>query len=141
MRKLFRYAGRYKIYLFLAPILIIGEVVMETFIPQLIARLINLISAADETPIDMGELLKLGGLMILMAFLSLGFGASSARAASVGAMGFSRNLRHALFLLEREEYLGADKPPDENQQYIHRECGLEPVLITECAPPHRAGDE
>ena len=97
LRKLFRYAGRYKIYLFLAPILIIGEVVMETFIPQLIARLINLISAADETPIDMGELLKLGGLMILMAFLSLGFGASSARAASVGAMGFSRNLRHALF--------------------------------------------
>ena len=30
MRKLFRYAGKYKVYLFLAPILIIGEVVIET---------------------------------------------------------------------------------------------------------------
>ena len=97
LRKLFHYAGRYRIYLFLAPVLIIGEVVMETFIPQLIAQLINMISKADETAIDMAELLKLGGLMVLMAFLSLGFGAGSARAASIGAMGFSRNLRHALF--------------------------------------------
>ena len=97
MRKLFRYAGKYKVYLFLAPILIIGEVVMETFIPQLIAQLINMISQAEETAIDMGEMLKLGGLMVLMAFLSLGFGAGSARCASVGAMGFSRNLRRVLF--------------------------------------------
>ena len=97
MRKLFHYAGKYRIYLLLAPVLIIGEVVMETFIPQLIAQLINMISKAEETAIDMGELLRLGGLMVLMAFLSLGFGAGSARAASVGAMGFSRNLRHALF--------------------------------------------
>ena len=97
LRKLFHFADKYKIYLFLAPLLIIGEVVMETFIPQLIAQLINMISKADETPIDMGELLKLGGQMVLMAFLSLGFGAGSARCASVGAMGFSRNLRHALF--------------------------------------------
>ena len=97
MRKLFHYAGKYRIYLLLAPILIIGEVVMETFIPQLIAQLINIISKADEAPIDMGELLKLGGQMVLMAVASLAFGAGSARAASVGAMGFSRNLRHALF--------------------------------------------
>ena len=97
MRKLFRYAGKYWIYLVLAPVLIIGEVVMETFIPQLIARLINLISGAENAPVDMAELLKLGGLMVLMALLSLAFGAGSARAASVGAMGFSRNLRHTLF--------------------------------------------
>ncbi len=97
MRRLFHFAGNYKKYLILAPILIIGEVIMETFIPQLIARLINIISQSEETPIDMGELLLLGGQMVLMALLSLGFGAGSARAASVGAMGFSRNLRRALF--------------------------------------------
>ena len=110
MRKLLRFAGQYKKYLILAPILIIGEVVMETFIPQLIARLVNLISMADTEPIQMGELLKLGGEMVLMALLSLAFGAGSARAASVGAMGFSRNLRHALFeKVQRFSFKNIDK--------------------------------
>ncbi len=75
----------------------VGEVVMETLIPTLIAQLVNMISAANETPLDMVELLKSGGLMLLMAMLSLGFGALGAWAASKGAMGFSKNLRRALF--------------------------------------------
>ncbi len=97
MKKLMRYAGEYQKFLLLTPLLMVGEVVMETLIPTLIAQLVNMISAANETPLDMVELLKSGGLMLLMAMLSLGFGALGAWAASKGAMGFSKNLRRALF--------------------------------------------
>ena len=97
LKKLMRYAGEYQKFLLLTPLLMVGEVVMETLIPTLIAQLVNMISAANETPLDMVELLKSGGLMLLMAMLSLGFGALGAWAASKGAMGFSKNLRRALF--------------------------------------------
>ncbi len=97
MKKLMRYAGEYQRFLLLTPLLMVGEVVMETLIPTLIAQLVNMISASGETPLDMAELLKSGGLMLLMALLSLGFGALGARTASRGAMGFSKNLRRALF--------------------------------------------
>ena len=97
MKKLMRYAGEYQKFLLLTPLLMVGEVVMETLIPTLIAQLVNMISASGETPLDMAELLKSGGLMLLMALLSLGFGALGARTASRGAMGFSKNLRRALF--------------------------------------------
>ncbi len=97
MKKLMRYAGEYQKFLLLTPLLMVGEVVMETLIPTLIAQLVNMISASGETPLDMAELLKSGGLMLLMALLSLGFGALGARTASKGAMGFSKNLRRALF--------------------------------------------
>lgn len=97
MRKLIRFAGKYKKYLLLTPLLIIGEVVMETLIPQFIAQLVNLISAADETPLDFKQLLASGGIMVLMAIFSLIFGALAARTAAMGAMGFAKNLRHGLF--------------------------------------------
>ncbi len=97
LRRLFRFAGKYKIYLILAPLMVIGEVAMETYIPQLIARLVNLINEAEQTPLEMREILLLGGQMILMSILSLAFGAGAARMASIGAMGFSKNLRHGLF--------------------------------------------
>ena len=77
--------------------MIIGEVMMETFIPQWTARLINLINDAETMPLEMSQVLLLGGQMVLMSILSLGFGAAAARFAAVGAMGFSRNLRHSLF--------------------------------------------
>ena len=87
LRRLFRFAGKYKIYLILAPLMVIGEVAMETYIPQLIARLVNLINEAEQTPLEMREILLLGGQMILMSILSLAFGAGAARMASIGAMG------------------------------------------------------
>ena len=75
MIRLFRFSGKYKLYLFLAPLMIIGEVTMETFIPQLTARLINLINDAETMPLEMSQVLLLGGQMVLMSILSLGFGA------------------------------------------------------------------
>ena len=102
MRKLLRFADRYKIYLILAPVLVIGEVIMETSIPRLIARLINMINDAGEKQLELGQFLLLGGQMVLMSLLSLAFGAGAARVASVGAMGFSRNLRRALFAKVQE---------------------------------------
>ena len=44
-----------------------------------------------------GEQTNVKRLNLYTNLLSLGFGAGSARCAAVGAMGFSRNLRHVLF--------------------------------------------
>ncbi len=97
MKKLFRYAGKYKKYLLLSPLIIILEVLLETFIPQLIARLVNLIDRSNGASIQMSTLLQSGGMLLLFALLSLLFGTVAVRVASIGAMGFAKNLRQTLF--------------------------------------------
>ena len=91
LTKLLRYACEYKKYLLLCPLVMIGEVAMETTIPLMVAKLIN-----QETA-EMSQVLKYGGLTVLMALLSLCFGMLGAYFSSKGAMGFSRNLRQAMF--------------------------------------------
>ena len=82
-----------KKYSIASPLLIVGEVVMETTIPMIMANLVD-VGIANQ---DMGYVLRTGGLMVLMAFLSLMFGAGAARTAAVAATGFAANIRKALF--------------------------------------------
>ena len=77
----------------ITPILIIGEVVIECLIPYIIANLINDIKAGC----DFSTILTNGGIMALLAVLSLSFGAAAAITASKASAGFARNLRHDLF--------------------------------------------
>ncbi len=77
----------------LTPILIIGEVVIECLIPYIIANLINEIKAGCE----FSTILVNGGIMALLALLSLTLGAVAAATASRASAGFARNLRHDLF--------------------------------------------
>jgi len=92
-RKILSCVGEYKKYAILTPVTIVGEVLMELFIPTIMAMIIdNGIKQGD-----VGYVVKMGGLMVVMALLSLLFGALAGRFAAVAGMGFSKNLRKTLF--------------------------------------------
>lgn len=94
MRKLFKYAGAYKKYAFLAPLTIMGEVVLEVLIPLVMAQIIDVgIQGAGGVPFTV----KMGLLMVLMAGVSLCFGALAGKFAAKAGMGFAHNVRAALF--------------------------------------------
>ena len=77
----------------LAPVFVTGEVVMECIIPFIIANLVNEIQMG----IAMPRLLGYGGVLIVMAGLSLTFGALAGKACSTASCGFARNLRKDMF--------------------------------------------
>ncbi len=92
-KKVLSCVGNYKKYAILTPVTIIGEVVMEVLIPTVMALIIdNGIRQGD-----IGYVVKMGLVMMLMAAVSLCFGAISGRFAAVAGMGFSKNLRSRLF--------------------------------------------
>ena len=97
LTRLFKYAGEYKRALILCPVVMIGEVAMETTIPLMIAKLINEAIPHSRETGEISQVLLYGGLMILMALLSMGFGMMGSWLSSKGAMGFAKNLRKALF--------------------------------------------
>ena len=77
----------------LAPIFVSGEVVMECIIPFLTAELVNRIKAGC----SLGELTGFGLLLVVMAALSLAFGALAGSACATASCGFARNLRKDMF--------------------------------------------
>ncbi len=92
-KKILSCVGEYKKYAILTPVTIIGEVIMELLIPTIMAMIIdNGIKQGD-----IGYVVKMGGIMIVMALFSLAFGALAGRFAAVAGMGFSKNLRAKLF--------------------------------------------
>ena len=91
------YAGSYKKYLILCPVAMVGEVAMETIIPLMTANLIKTAIPHSQETGEISQVLLYGGLMVLMAFASMGFGILGSYLSSKGAFGFSHNLREALF--------------------------------------------
>ena len=77
----------------ITPILVSLEVVMECIIPFITARLVNEIKAGC----DMDEILRFGGLLVLMAALSLLFGSLAGLTCSTASCGLGKNLRHDIF--------------------------------------------
>ena len=93
IKKLLPCIGEYKKYTILAPLTMVGEVLMEVLIPLVMSLMID-------SGIQKGNLkyaVLMGLLMVLMAMLSLLFGALSAKFASKASMGFAKNLRIRLF--------------------------------------------
>ncbi|MDD6683302.1 MAG: ABC transporter ATP-binding protein [Clostridiales bacterium] len=95
--RLLKYAGKYKKYLILCPLVMIGEVVMEMMLPTLTATLIDKIIPESAASGNISRVLLYGGLMLLMAMISMGFGMAGSRLSALGGMGYSRNLRQAIF--------------------------------------------
>jgi len=93
IKKLSAYIGKYKMQALLSPILVLFEVVLEVFIPLLMGKIVD-IGIPNK---DFGYVLKTGGLMVVMAFGALVFGALCARVAVVASNGMSTNLRKGLF--------------------------------------------
>ena len=92
-RQIFHCLGAYKKYALLAPVTVIGEVILEVLIPMMMARIINIGISNGDVP----YVIKMGAVMIITALLSLCFGALSGRFAAVAATGLSKGLRKKLF--------------------------------------------
>lgn len=83
----------YKKPALLTPVYVIFEVILDCIIPYLIAELVNRISAGAELNVILG----CGGVLAVMALLSLLFGTLAAFSCSDAACGLAKNLRHDIF--------------------------------------------
>ena len=93
IKKLASCVRQYKKAAILTPTYVSLEVILEVIIPFLMADLIdNGIEAGN-----MNEVIKIGGILVILAFLSLTFGALSGRYAAKASTGFACNLRHDMY--------------------------------------------
>lgn len=93
---------KYWAYTAVSPVFMVGEVMMETTIPLVMAKIVDV----GIKNLDSGFVIKYGLLMISMAFFSLVCGAMCGRTSSVAAFGFSKNLRKKLFARVQEFSFG-----------------------------------
>lgn len=92
-KKLIPYMKKYRLYAFLAPATVIGEVLLEIQIPLYMAQIVDTGIPSQ----DMAYVLKMGGMMILMALGALLCGMISSRCASQAGIGFGTEIRRGLF--------------------------------------------
>ena len=92
-RKLLHSIREYKRDAIITPIAVAFEVVMECVIPFITADLVTEIQNGAGVPV----ILKYGGLLVLMAVLSLAAGTLAGVTCSKAAAGFGKNLRGDLF--------------------------------------------
>ncbi len=93
IKTLLCYVKQYKKSSILTPIFTGLEVLMEVLIPFIIASLIDKGIEAG----DMGQVYLYGGLMIVLAFLSLTFGILAGRYGANASSGFACNLRDGIY--------------------------------------------
>ena len=113
VKKLASYIGEYKLAAILSPVIVALEVVMEWLIPFLTADLITFIETGSkdsllthwlvtfvQSNISQNSLAVVGAycaILIVMALLSLTFGALAGIYCSKASCGFAKNLRTGLF--------------------------------------------
>lgn len=93
MKTLLKQLGEYRKDSILAPVFTALEVLMESLIPFIIASLIDKGIEAQ----DMGKVYRYGGIMLVMAFLSLAFGILAGKYAASASSGLSYNLRKNMY--------------------------------------------
>ena len=93
IKKLLACVGEYRKPSLLTPVMMIGEVLMETLIPFVMAALIDEgINARDAGGVivgDVGIVIKYGLLMLLCAFISLFFGIMGGKFGAKASSGFA----------------------------------------------------
>ena len=93
IKRILQEVKEYRKASFLAPIFMVGEVVLEISLPFLMSFIIDKgVSQGDLT-----EVTKYGVIMIVAAFGSLFCGAISGKYAAYASAGFAKNLRRAMF--------------------------------------------
>ncbi len=93
IKKLLKSVREYKKDTILTPLFMILEVLMEIFIPLLLARLID----EGINKQDMFAIIKVGVELIFIAFLALIFGRLSGKYAAKASSGFAKNLRKDMY--------------------------------------------
>ncbi len=82
----------YKRESILSPVMVSCEVIMEVLIPLLMARLIDHLGDGSMT-----ELIRYSLILLVLAFISLFFGATAAKESSTASCGLAKNLRQDIF--------------------------------------------
>ena len=77
------------------PLLVFFEVILECTIPFVIAEMVKLIESQDG--VQIGTVLKYGGVVVVLALLSLAFGTIAGITSAKASCGFAKNLRHDLY--------------------------------------------
>lgn len=93
IKKLSSYIAEYTKDSILTPVFIAFEVVLEVIIPVLMAMIVD--NGIEKG--DMKYVTIVGIIMLIMAFLSLTFGAAAGRTGAKASTGFAKNLRKAMF--------------------------------------------
>lgn len=93
LKELAKSIREYKKASIATPLLVSMEVVMECIIPFIIANLVNEIKAGCALDV----ILRYGGILVVMAALSLMFGALAGMTCATASCGLARNLRKDMF--------------------------------------------
>lgn len=93
IRKLLRSVREFKTPAIITFLFMVGEAIIECIIPFITANLMNQIKEGIELP----KLLSTGGILVVLALVSLAFGGAAGYTSAKASSGFSRNLRNDLF--------------------------------------------
>lgn len=93
LKKILEYVGEYKKASILTPVFMILEVIFETFIPFLMASIIDDGVEAG----DMGHIYKVGAVMLVAALCGLFTGIMGGKYGAMASTGTARNLRQGMF--------------------------------------------
>ena len=92
-RRFLRCVREYRGATLLTMFLIVLEVVIDVFIPFITANLVNSIKAGAE----MAVVWRTGGLLVVLALVSLGCGGLAGFTCAKASAGFAKNLRHDIY--------------------------------------------
>lgn len=95
MKLLLKSLREYKKTTILTPLFMIGEVICECIIPAVTAGLISDMNNGGENILR--EILTDGGILIVLALLSMTFAALAGMTSATASSGFAKNLRHDMF--------------------------------------------
>ena len=93
LKTLIKQIGSFKTASILTPIFIALEVVMGVLIPYVTSWIIDEGIAQNDLP----DVYKYGGIMLVLAGMSMTFGILAGRFSAIASSGFARNLRDAMF--------------------------------------------
>ncbi len=93
IKRLARCVREYRLPSILTVLLMVGEAGIECLIPFITAKLVNRIEAGAEV----GEIVKIGGILVLMALVSLCCGGIAGVTGAKASSGFAKNVRHDVF--------------------------------------------
>jgi len=85
--------NKYKKYAILSPVTVIGEVIIEVYLPYLMANIVDV----GIPNMDMAYIRRMGILMIVLACVALLLGVLSGYFAAIASTGLSKSIRRALF--------------------------------------------
>ncbi len=92
-KRFYQCVREYKAPAVLTLIFIVGEAIIEALIPFITAELVNKIKLGA----DIESVVRVGVILLIMAFVSLMFGGVAGFTCAKASTGFAKNLRHDIF--------------------------------------------